>query len=250
MNRTRLLVTVVAGAAVVGLAAVGVPAAIGAMSGASESFAHAPAPAPVAAEEPADASDPDGDGLVYLGDGVSVPTGGPGECTTNSMINIMAEDGGAPHAKLLGELVEMGSMELASGEPVLDADGEIVAYPVMPGDSLIAIGQRFCIDYVTIALYNHVANMTVHPGDVLILRPDPALPWVDQYGPFNAEAGTSTIPYANTFIEFSNAIAAGDLGAARVVWQRLGPDVAPEVQTVVSQALAAEDWVVLRQLFP
>lgn len=248
MNRTRLIVTVVAGAAVVGLVAIGVPAAIGAMSGASESFAHAPAPAPAAAEEPADASD--SDGLVYLGDGVSVPQGGPGECTTNSMINVMAEDGGAPHAKLLGELVEMGPMELASGEPVLDADGEIVAYPVMPGDSLIAIGQRFCIDYVTIALYNHVANMTVHPGDVLILRPDPALPWVDQHSPFQAEAGTSTIPYANTFIEFSNAIASGDLGAARVVWQRLGPDVAPEVQTVVTEALAAEDWDVLHQLFP
>lgn len=248
MNRTRAIVAVVAGVAVAGVAALAVPAVVSAVSAPSETFTHAPAPAPAAVDE-SESAPGEGD-LVDLGDGVSVPAGGPGECTTNSLINIVAQDGEAPHAKLLGDLVEMGASDLANGTPVLGDDGTVVAYEVAPGDSLIAIGQRFCIDYVTVSMYNHVDGMTVHPGDVLILRPDPALPWIDQYGPFQAEAGTSTIPYANAFIEFSNAIAAGDLGAARVVWQRLGPDVSPEGQAVVTQALADEDWDVLRQLFP
>ena len=247
MNRTRAIVAVVAGVAVAGVVALAVPAVVSAVSASSETFTHAPAPTPLVVDESETAPE---DGLVDLGDGVSVPAGGPGDCTTNSLINITAEDGEAPHAKLLGELDEMGASDLASGTPMLDDDGEVFAYEVAPGDSLIAIGQRFCVDYVTVALYNHVAAQTVHPGDVLILRPDPALPWIDQHVPFQAEAGTSTIPYANAFIEFANAIASGDLGAARVVWQRLGPDVSPEGQAVVTQALAAEDWDVLRQLFP
>lgn len=65
----------------------------------------------------------------------------------------------------------MGATALASGEVGYTADGLIETYTVAPGDTLIAIGERFCVDYVTVGAFNDRFMTDLQPGDVLILRP-------------------------------------------------------------------------------
>jgi LysM repeat protein len=66
----------------------------------------------------------------------------------------------------------MGVTEYASGEVGYTADGLIETYTVASGDSLIAIGERFCVDYVTVGAYNdRFGSKVIQPGDVLVLRP-------------------------------------------------------------------------------
>lgn len=253
MQRTTKITTAVVVVAIAGLVAVAAPAVIGAApavvdagSWVSERFAAEPSTAPTSRAEKTEQG-----GLVDLGDGISVPAGGPGDCTTNALINIYRDDGSPMHAKLLGELVEMGASELASGPVTLDAAGEIFSYEVQAGDSLIAIGERFCVDYVTVSSFNHVrGNEPISPGDTLYLRPDPTLPFVDIYGPYNAEPGSSTIPYYDGVAAFSTAVATADLGAARWLWKRLEKDMHPETAAVITQALSDDDLPLLRRLFP
>lgn len=253
MKRSTKITTAVVVVAVAGLFAAAAPAVVsaapavfGVASWASERFAAEPSTAPTPAPE-----DPARENLVSLGDGISVPAGGPGDCTTNAFINIGSTDGETMHAKLLGELVDMGESELASGPVTLDADGEIFSYEVQAGDSLIAIGERFCVDYVTVGSFNHVRGFEpIAPGDVLYLRPDPTLPFVDIYSPYNAEPGSSTIPYYDGVAAFSTAVATADLGAARFLWQRLEKDMPPETAAVITQALSDEDLSLLRRMFP
>lgn len=253
MKRSTKITTAVVVVAVAGLFAAAAPAVVsaapavfGVASWASERFAAEPSTAPTPAPE-----DPAQESLVSLGDGISVPVGGPGDCTTNAFINIGSDDGETMHAKLLGELVEMGESELASGPVTVDADGEIFSYEVEAGDSLIAIGERFCVDYVTVGSFNHVRGFEpIAPGDVLYLRPDPTLPFVDIYSPYNAAPGSSTIPYYDGVAAFSTAVATADLGAARFLWQRLEKDMPPETAAVITQALNDEDLSLLRRMFP
>ncbi|MFG6403614.1 LysM peptidoglycan-binding domain-containing protein [Microbacterium sp. P04] len=104
-------------------------------------------------------------------DGQTFSAEGPGDCTTNAAISPYGA--GDPDAALLGELVDMGATELAAGAVGYNADGQIATYTVEPGDSLISIGERFCVDYVTIGAYNdRFGPSTIQPGDVLILRPE------------------------------------------------------------------------------
>lgn len=257
MKRSTKITTAVVVVAVAGLVAAAAPAVVsaapavfGVASWASERFAAAePSTAPTS--RAADAEDPARENLVSLGDGISVPAGGPGDCTTNAFINIGSDDGYPAYGKLLGELVDMGESELARGPVTLDADGEIFSYEVQAGDSLIAIGERFCVDYVTVGMYNHVrGGETIAPGDVLYLRPDPTLPFVDIYSPDNAEPGSSTIPYYDGVAAFSTAVATADLGAARLLWKRLEKDMPPETAAVITQALSDDDLSLLRRMFP
>ena len=256
MKRSTTITAAVVAVAVAGLVAAAVPAVVGAVpavrdvtSWASERFAAEPSPAPTPTAT--DVADAAGNELVDLGDGISVPAGGPGDCSTNAFINIGSDDGSAHHAKLLGELVDMGTSELARGPVTRDADGRIFSYEVQSGDSLIAIGERFCVDYVTVGNFNHVRGFEpIAPGDVLYLRPDPALPFVDIYAPYNAPPGSSTIPYYDGVAAFSTAVATADLGAARWLWQRLEKDMPPETAAVITQALHDDDLPLLRRLFP
>lgn len=247
MKRSTKITMVVSAAVVAGLLILALPAMLGATSWATGVFG-AGSSAASASPNPTDEAASD-DGLVYLGDGISVPAGGPGDCTTNSRINIRADDDGPYHSTLLGELVEMGPSELASGEALTDADGEIYAYVVAPGDSPIAIGERFCIDYVTVQHHNHV-RQNINPGDVLYLRPDPTLPWVDPYAPFDVQTGEQTGPYYDAIDFMRNAVAAKDLAEAQRVWEGLGPRVHPDARTIAARALEIEDWELLRQMFP
>lgn len=87
-------------------------------------------------------------------------------------------EGGGP-VKLLGELADMGASEYASGPVSYDEHGKIETYTVQPGDALAAIGERFCIDYITVGVYNHrmPPGKTIQPGDILALRPDTTATW-------------------------------------------------------------------------
>ncbi|MFK0402850.1 hypothetical protein ACIQTT_11015 [Microbacterium sp. NPDC090225] len=243
MKRSTKITMVVSAATVTGLAILAAPVFLGAASWADGFFGAGSAESEPTADPASD------DGLVDLGDGISVPAGGPGDCTTNARINTMADDDGPFYSKLLGELVEMGPSELASGEVLKDDDGEIYAYMVAPGDSPIAIGERFCIDYVTVQSHNHV-RVNINPGDVLYLRPDPTLPWVSPYEPFDVQPGEQTGPYYDAIDFMRNAVAAQDLAEAQRVWAGLGPRVHPEARTIATRALEAGDWELLRQMFP
>lgn len=249
MKRSTKITMVVSAAVVTGLLVLALPAMIGATTWVTGVFG-AGSGSPAATESPKPTADPaSDDGLVDLGDGISVPADGPGECTASARINIRAEDNEPFHSKLLGELVEMGPSELARGEVLKDDDGEIYAYVVAPGDSPIAIGERFCIDYTTVLSHNHV-RIDINPGDVLYLRPDPALPWVDPYSPFDVQPGEQTGPYYDAIDFMRNAVVAKDLAEAQRVWAGLGPRIHPEARTIATRALEADDWELLRQMFP
>lgn len=82
-------------------------------------------------------------------------------CLQNSMLQ--------PNGTLQGaqDLVDMGAREYAAGSVVEDAGGRIVGYQVAAGDAPEAIGNRFCIDGMTVLTANDV--MTLHPGQLLML---------------------------------------------------------------------------------
>src|SRR5699024_6446970 len=54
-------------------------------------------------------------------------------------------------AILDGEIFDTGARDLASGEPTLNAEGQIVSYTVQPGDTIAAIAGRFCMGARTLA---------------------------------------------------------------------------------------------------
>ena len=170
---------------IVGLAALAAPAVASTVqavtpvveTAASAASAADETPEPYPAERDAAAKADLPPGYVYLGQGLSIPEGGPGDCTTNGFINIMSHDDGPAHATLLGgPLVDMGPQPGATGEVVTDAEG-IRAYVVASGDWPEAIGERLCIDYVTVTSFNNVQG-PITPGQVLTVRPDPAAEWV------------------------------------------------------------------------
>jgi hypothetical protein len=95
---------------------------------------------------------------------------GPGTCETNA--GIFPYEAHNPHAELLGELTDNGPREYAGGPVGYDAKGRITTYTVQRGDALLAIGERFCIDEVTVEVYNgYLPPKTIQPGDLLVLRP-------------------------------------------------------------------------------
>lgn len=90
---------VVSAATVTGLLVLALSAVLGATTWATGVFGAGSAEsAPAESAAPTGAPDSDDpaadDGLVYLGDGVLVPAGGPGDCMTSARINIMVEDDG------------------------------------------------------------------------------------------------------------------------------------------------------------
>ena len=95
-------------------------------------------------------------------------------------------EGGHVTGALDGELVDLGPREFAKGTVQHDSAGEIVSYTVASGDVYDLIYARFCFkDYYGVITYNsgleplrsRPAYKGLEPGDVLILRPDPAVVW-------------------------------------------------------------------------
>lgn len=106
----------------------------------------------------------------------------PEGCATTSMIVYDKDGDGRITAKLLGELVDMGSQQFATGSPVLNVDGQIAGYVSAAGDTAWSIGDRFCTESVFLAGYNKIGagygEHVLGVGEELILRPDPTAEYI------------------------------------------------------------------------
>lgn len=188
MNRSQKIAAVVSVLAVATLAAVAVPAVSSVVSevGSWALFtrpASAPAAGSTSTAEPEAEADLPG-GYVYVGNGTSIPAGGPGECESSAYIWIGSVGDEPMHAEMGGaDLVDMGPREFAVGEVGLDSQGRPATYTVAPGDATYAIGDRFCIyNALTLELLNGYGHGTaIQPGDVLTLNADLVTDWVDPY---------------------------------------------------------------------
>lgn len=97
-------------------------------------------------------------------------TDGSEGCTSHLKIRFAGP--GSDRGYLPEELEDQGPSEYASGAVGLDADGHIETYIVQPGDTMVGIGERFCIDYVTVAIYNDIyPAWEISPGDLIVLHP-------------------------------------------------------------------------------
>lgn len=183
MNRSQKIALLISGSVVIGLVALATPAVASVGSAVSSWALFRPDAQPtvsepaaetdvgdIASTETSEADDTEYDGLISAGNGTWFSAQGPGNCTTNAAIHPYGPHD--PHARLGGELVDMGVSDFASGEVGYNAEGLIETYTVAAGDTLVAIGERFCIDYVTVGAYNdRLSTKVIQPGDVLVLRP-------------------------------------------------------------------------------
>ena len=256
-NVTAAILTTTAALAVAGLVALAAPAVAATVSVLSSwPIFHAQAkPSETRAiAASADNAAPTGapEGYVSLGQGLSVPAGGPGDCTTTSWLNTMKQGSEPAHVTLLGpDLVDMGPREFAEGTASRDDQGRIKTYTVAPGDVPSAIGDRFCLgNGIALGDINH--TRTIHPGDVLILTPDPTLAWIPYYNPTDAPDGFKQIPYQTAIEAMGDASAAGDIDTMRSIWaNKLAPMTTDQADLdAVAQALSKGDMTVLRQMFP
>lgn len=180
MNKREGILLGAAGLAVAGLVALAMPAVSGlADSLTADSDANVGSIASPSASSRSDTvaeitTPLDGeDGTVQYQDigGVRIPAKGPGDCPTWAMIN--PYDAWNPAARLGGTITDLGPTTYASGEVGLNDEGEISTYTVASGDTAWGIGDRLCIDYITVMAYNgkFMPPVEIQPGDVLILRP-------------------------------------------------------------------------------
>ena len=68
---------------------------------------------------------------------------------------------------------DRGASEYASGTATYREDGTVATYTVAAGDSGMSIGERFCVDYITLYIFNRVPQWTLHPDMVLKINPEP-----------------------------------------------------------------------------
>jgi hypothetical protein len=240
VSRAAKVVTGVAAAAVIaGLVVLAYPA-LAALAGLEHPSASAMSSAPrTAAPAPTPSPTPS-------------KNNGSGDCPAEAWINFSTH-GDAPLIPALVKadaLTDRGARPGARGEVISNAQG-IYSYVVAPNDNLISIEQRLCIQYGSVALFDHVLSDAIQPGAQLILRPDPTIPWIDPYEPFDAVPGTNTVDYNSTIYEMGAAVRTHDLDTARALWARsLSGHVSPAAQDAAAKALDDGDWHVLEQLFP
>ena len=181
MNRGETVLAGVAGLAVVGLLALTARVIASWVTGsdaaerpsAATTSTHAPAPTdtPLPTSAATATADP-GDGEYQsVGDGLVIPAQGSGGCSTWAAIHPYGEHDAS--ARLRGTITDLGSRTFATGAVGLDDDGQIATYTVASGDTGYGIGDRLCIDYITLLAYNgkFAPPNEIQPGDVLILRP-------------------------------------------------------------------------------
>ena len=106
----------------------------------------------------------------------------PCSATPDNRVDFPHGAEGAVFAELRHDLIDLGESSYAQGEVTLNDEGQIASYTVAPGDGPIAIGDRFCVDYVTVLQYNRTWP-EIDPGEVLELRPDPSVQWGDSTRP-------------------------------------------------------------------
>lgn len=180
------------------------------------------------------------------------PTARAGGCVSEA--SFVFESQGAPPVfpKLLNAeaMRDNGSRPGARGEVVWHGS-EMFAYIVAPNDNLFSIDERLCFDYTSLSFFNHVLGSAIQPRAQLILRPDPTIPFIYPYAPFDAVAGTNTVEYNSTIYEIGAAVRTHDLDSARALWAKaLSGHVSPQAQAAATKALDDGDWPTLEQLFP
>ena len=93
----------------------------------------------------------------------------------------------AARAARVARVAAILALSAIVGQATARAAPQVRTYTVQPGDALAAIGERFCIDYITVGVYSHrmPPGKTIQPGDILVLRPDPTVTWSpdDAYAP-------------------------------------------------------------------
>ncbi|MGN7861812.1 hypothetical protein ACTJI8_14625 [Microbacterium sp. 22303] len=178
---------------------------------------------------------------------------GSGDCLAEASISLSGQDKAdmVPTLVKADALTDRGTRPGARGEVISNAQG-IYSYIVAPNDNLISIEQRLCIEYGSVRVFDHVLGVAIQPGAQLILRPDPTIPWIDPYTPFDAIPNvTNTVDYNSTIYEMGAAVRTHDLDTARALWARsLSGHVSPAAQAAATAALDASDWATLDQLFP
>ncbi|MEV8271984.1 LysM domain-containing protein [Microbacterium sp. NPDC077184] len=251
MDRAQKITIAVSAMVVAGLMVLAAPPVMDAAGWAAARLASVGAE-PAASPSPSEGGTLDGtepgtaaEELVSVGNGTSIPAGGPGDCDEAAWIHM-----GEMNAWLYGELADQGVREFAAGEAGLDEEGRVVTYTVAPGDALYAISDRFCIaNPHAIDTLNH--TRMIQPGDVLLLRPNKALPWIPYFSPPHAPAGYQQIPYQNAVEAMSAAAQAGDIAAMRRIFEddlaALFPN--PDHANVVARALELDRLDVLRHMF-
>lgn len=147
-----------------------------------------------------------------------------------------------------GNLRDLGARDFARGEVALDANGTPVAYTVEPGDVEAVVAERLCA-YPTLGSMNH--RRDIHPGQVLWLTPDPDIPWVPYYSPWDAPGGFLQIPYQQAIESAGAAVDAGDVDTVRAIWNGTLKGMFTNQETIdaVQEVVDSGDLDALRQLF-
>lgn len=175
------------------------------------------------------------------------PTPRTDGCTAEASYNLM---GDAAHLLKAEAIQDRGSRPGARGDVVTHADG-VFAYVVAPNDNLFAIEDRLCFDQWTLARFNHVVGIAIQPGAQLIVRPDPSLPWINSYIPYDVVPGVSNADYTDGLAAIGAAVRTQDLDTARTIWNRLvSGHVSPAAEAAATKAFDDSNWAVLDQLFP
>lgn len=99
----------------------------------------------------------------------------PQSCTSLSRYDAYKVDGGEWEWSITGARVDTGSTSHSSGA----ANDELTKYVVASGDTFTGIGDRFCIDYVHLAMINHRQSSELVAGETILLYPEgPAVDYV------------------------------------------------------------------------
>lgn len=124
-------------------------------------------------------------------------------------------DGDGLYWEREGTLRDLGAREFAQGEVTVDADGIPVTYTVEPGDLEAVVAERLCA-CPGLASMNH--RRDIHPGQVLWLTPDPDIPVLPYYDPYEAAEGFQQIPYQQAIESAGAAVDAGGVDRVRAIW--------------------------------
>lgn len=170
------------------------------------------------------------------------------ESQTCSGMSEVYGDGGGLHWERQGTLRDLGPREFAQGEVTVDEDGTPLTYTVEPGDVEAVVAERLCA-YPGLGSMNH--RRDIHPGQVLWLTPDPDVPWVPYYSPWDAPAGFQQIPYQQAIESAGTAVDAGDVDTVREIWNDTLRGMFADQETVdaVQKVVDSGDLDALRQLF-
>lgn len=178
----------------------------------------------------------------------ATPTRGPTDAETCSGLSEVYGDGGGLYWERRGTLRDLGAREFARGTVTVDKDGVPVTYTVERGDVEAVVAERLCA-YPTLASMNH--RRDIHPGQELWLTPDPDIPWLPYYGPYDAPAGFQQIPYQQAIESAGRAVDAGDVGAVRTIWNDTLKAMFTNQETIeaVQKVVDSGDLAALRQIF-